>query len=71
MHHLPATPEQLLYMMMGLSGIVLVVWLKWQDEQSGGLEKSSNWTLYMVPTLVFLTAQLQLIAQVVVNRMGS
>jgi len=70
MHHLPATPEQLLYMVTGLCGIVLVVWLKWQDEKSGGLEKSANWTMYMVPVLVFLTAQLQLIAQIVVNRMG-
>ncbi len=71
MYHLPATPEQLLYITMGICGIVLVGWLKWQDEQSGGLEKSSNWTLYMVPTLVFLTAQLQLIAQIMMSRMGS
>lgn len=71
MHHLPATPEQILYMTMGLCGIVLVVWLKWQDERSGGLEKSSNWTMLMVPVLVLLTAQLQLIAQIVMNRMGS
>ena len=70
MHHLPVTPEQILYMMMGLCGIALVVWLKWQDERSGGIEKSANWTMYMVPILVFLTAQLQLIAQIVVNRMG-
>jgi hypothetical protein len=70
MHHLPASPEQVLYMTMGLCGIVLVVWLKWQDEKCGGLEKSASWTMYMVPVLVFLTAQLQLIAQIVVNRMG-
>lgn len=71
MYHLPTTPEQLLYLMMGICGIVLVVWLKWQDEQAGGLEKSSNWTMFMVPTLVFLTAQLQLIAQIIMHRMGS
>lgn len=71
MYHLPTTPEQLLYLMMGICGMVLVVWLKWQDERSGGLEKSSNWTMVMVPTLVFLTAQLQLIAQIVMQRMGS
>ncbi len=71
MHHLPVTPEQILYMTMGLCGIVLVVWLKWQDERSGGLEKSSNWMMLMVPVLVLLTAQLQLIAQIVMNRMGS
>ncbi|GAB4344367.1 MAG: hypothetical protein OHK0047_37350 [Leptolyngbyaceae cyanobacterium] len=71
MHHLPVTPEQILYMTMGLCGIVLVVWLKWQDERSGGLEKSPNWIMLMVPVLVLLTAQLQLIAQIVMNRMGS
>ena len=70
-HFIPGTPEQLLCMATGVCGLLLVVWLKWQDEQQGGLEKSSTWMSYMMPCAVFLAVQVQLIAQMVMSRMGS
>jgi hypothetical protein len=65
-----ATPEQLLCLTMGICGLGLFIWLKWQDDRQGGLEKSSNWMSFMVPCLMFLAVQLQLITHMVMNRMG-
>lgn len=67
-HFILATPEQMLCMTMGICGIVLVFWLKLQDEKQGGLEKNPNWASFMVPSFIFLAVQLQLIVQIIANR---
>jgi hypothetical protein len=71
MCQMPTTPEQLLYLIVGLCGLIVVFWMKWENDRQGGLEKSTNWLTYMVPSAMLIAVEMQLMVQLVMNRMGA